>query len=257
MTNLIKSSFFFIAILLCSCANSQPKKYTTANAHAHNDYLNSKPFYLAFENKFRSIEADVFPVDGKLFVAHHKKEIQTDRTLKNLYINPILQEFASGKRQKINLLIDIKEDYKVSLPLLIKELTPLRKYLSAVGKPNYITIIISGDRPDPSQYNNYPAYIFFDHDLVKPHTAQEWKRVALVSLPFNKISGWKGEGDISADEKKKLGQVIDSAHAKGKPFRFWAAPDNSNSWKLQMELKADFIGTDKIIELAKFLRKEK
>ena len=50
--------------------------------------------------------------------------------------------------------------------------------------------------------------------------------------------------------------VIDSVHQGGKKIRFWAAPDNQNSWRRQMDLGVDLIGTDKIQELSSFLSKE-
>jgi alkaline phosphatase len=214
------------------------------------------PFYLAFQNGFGSIEADVFPVKGDLLVAHYKKDVQTEKNLANLYLNPLIRKLAEHKGRKLNLLIDIKENYKEALTLLISQLNPLQSYLSTVEKANYITIIISGDRPPPSEYKEYPSYIFFDDDLQRAHNADEWKRVALVSLPFNKITGWKGEGELNAGDEKKLAHIIDSTHSAGKPIRFWAAPDTETSWKLQMKLKADLIGTDKVNELAEFLNKK-
>ncbi len=75
-----------------------------------------------------------------------------------------------------------------------------------------------------------------------------------MSLPFNKISAWKGEDDINRKDKRQLRHTIDSVHSAGKPIRFWAAPDTKASWKLQMKLHADLIGTDKIEELANILR---
>jgi alkaline phosphatase len=44
-------------------------------------------------------------------------------------------------------------------------------------------------------------------------------------------------------------------HRTGKTIRFWAAPDNEASWKMQMKLGVDLIGTDKIDELAYILKK--
>jgi alkaline phosphatase len=235
MIQFIKCFLISVSVFLCACANSQSKKYTTENAHSHNDYLNTTPFYVAFREGFGSIEADIFPVNGILFVAHHKEEIQTQRTLNNLYITPLLQQFISNKKRKLSLLIDIKENYELALPMLIKELQPLQKYLSTQKKPKYF---------------------FFDADLQLPHNAEEWKRVALVSLPFNKLSGWKGSGFLINEDKEKITQVIDSAHSKGKPIRFWAAPDTRDSWRLQMEMHVDLIGTDKIAELSTFLTRE-
>ena len=249
-------AFFIVCIFCCIISNAQ-KKYTVANAHSHNDYLNEKPFHLAFENGFGSIEADVFPVNGTLLVAHHKKDTTSTRSLKRLYLDPLLLSFdASGKR-KLILLVDIKEDYELSLALLTKELEPLKKYLATTGRANFITIIISGSRPSPAQYKNYPGYIFFDDDLKLPQSPDEWNRVALVSLPFNKISGWDGKNNLKRNDRKILAHVIDSVHKAGKPIRFWAAPDTETSWKWQMKLGADLIGTDRINDLANFLRKEK
>ena len=250
----IKILFFIPTLFLFTVASAQ--LYSPANAHAHNDYLNKVPFYLAFQNGFGSIEADVFPVKGDLLVAHYKKDVQTEKNLANLYLNPLIRELAEHKERKLNLLIDIKENYKEALALLVNELKQLQNYLSTVEKANYITIIISGDRPPPSEYKEYPSYIFFDDDLQRAHNADEWKRVALVSLPFNKITGWKGEGELNAGDEKKLAHIIDSTHSAGKPIRFWAAPDTETSWKLQMQLKADLIGTDKVNELAEFLNKK-
>jgi alkaline phosphatase len=65
---------------------AQPIKYTTANAHSHNDYENPTPFFVAFDNGFGSIEADIFAIGDSLFVAHNKQNIKPGRTLKNLYL---------------------------------------------------------------------------------------------------------------------------------------------------------------------------
>ena len=254
MKYISKAIFTLVFFFLCLSATPQLKSYTPANAHSHNDYLNETPFYLAFNNGFGSIEADVFPVDGILYVAHEKKRIQLQNTLRKLYVDPLLNEYSSGRVRKLILLIDIKDNYKVSLPLLIKELEPLRPYLSVLGKPNYLTIVVSGNRPTPADYKNYPDFIFFDSDMKLHHTDMEWSRVAMISLPFYRISTWKGEDALKLKDRKTLKAVIDNAHAAGKPIRFWAAPDTKTSWKWQMKLRADLIGTDKIDELAIFLR---
>lgn len=234
---------------------AQARIYTVANAHAHNDYEHTLPFYSAYNAGFGSIEADVFPVKGVLIVAHSKKEIESQRTLKKLYLDPLLKELQSDAKRKVNLLIDIKEDYKTSLQLLMQELAPLKKYLvisSSKNKP--VTILISGERPVPSEYKNYPAFIFFDDDLKLFHSPGEWKRIGLVSLSFERYSSWKGEGPISDADKNLLIHTIDSVHRAGKQIRFWAAPDNETSWILQMKLGVDLVGTDKIEKFSEFLQ---
>jgi len=235
-------------------AFAQQRKYTVSNAHAHNDYLHPVPFYTAYNAGFGSIEADIFPVNGILFVAHHKNEIQPHRTLKSLYLVPLLNELASDSSRQLKLLVDIKENYKLSLDLLIQEIEPLRPFLSTQEKSRSLTILISGERPSPAEYKNYPDYIFFDDHLKLPHNSAEWKRVGLVSQPFIKFSAWKGEGPLEERDEKLLKRTIDSVRHAGKTIRFWAAPDNEASWKMQMKLGVDLIGTDKIDELANFLR---
>jgi len=236
-------------------AFAQQKKYTVANAHAHNDYIHAVPFYTAYNNGFGSIEVDIFPVNGILCVAHSKHEIQPDRTLKNLYLEPLLNELASDSSRRLKLLVDIKEDYKVSLQLLINEIVPLKKYLSLPQERRSLLILVSGNRPPPAEYKNYPDYIFFDDHLTLRHSATDWERVGQVSLSFVKFSAWKGEGPIGKKDRKLLKHTIDSVRHAGKTIRFWAAPDNEASWKMQMKLGVDLIGTDKIDELAKFLRR--
>lgn len=243
---------FFSISLLFAC--SPLRQYTTADVHSHNDYLNDIPFSQAFSNRLGCIEADIFPVNGILVVAHSKKEIQPLRTLKNLYLEPLLKKIITDQSQRVRLLIDIKEDYPSSLLLLMKELEPLKPYLSVPGETKPVLILISGSRPTPAEYKNYPPYIFFDDDLKQPHDATAWQRVGLVSLQFSKYSAWKGENALEKKDRKKLKHTIDSVHLAGKPIRFWGAPDNEKAWKTQMKLGVDLIGTDKIDAISSFLR---
>jgi len=255
MRDLIKFFCLDAFLFISGFVIAQPKKFTTANAHSHNDYLNGKPFHRAYKNGFGSIEVDIFPVNGILCVAHSNNEIQASLTLKSLYLDPLLEELTANKLSPITLLVDIKEDYGLSLALLTREIDPLKQYLSTPNKSKPITILISGKRPTPPEYKNYPDYIFFDDDLKLPHLISEWERVGQVSLHFTKFSTWKGKSSVDPKDKNLLRQVIDSVHMAGKTIRFWGAPDNKASWILQMELGADLIGTDKIDKLANFLRR--
>jgi hypothetical protein len=255
MRKLLAGTCLLFLVSLCTVYCGPAKRYTVANAHSHNDYLNAKPFTNAYNEGFGSIEADVFPVNGVLVVAHKKEEIQPKNTLKALYLDPLLSMLKADSSRRLNLLVDVKENYKTALALLEKELQPLKPYLSTPAKSKNITISISGERPAPSEYRVYPDFIFFDDDLKRPHGPEEWKRVNLVSLPFDKITEWKGEGSIPRQDRQKLKHKIDSVHAAGKPIRFWAAPDTKEAWKQQVKLGVDLIGTDKINDLGTYLKK--
>ena len=245
--------FLFSAL---SCL-AQHGAYSTANAHSHNDYENEVPFHLAFQNGFGSIEADIYSVNDTLFVAHNRQDIRAGRTLRILYLDPLRNALDWSSKRNLKLLIDIKDDYKITLPLLVKELHLLKKHLSTQGKKRSVTIVISGNRPPPSELKNYPDFIFFDDDLKRAFTKDEWKRVALVSLPMTSITRWNGKVKISAQDSMSLKRTIDSVHSAGKPIRFWAAPDAELSWQLQMNVGVDLIGTDKISELAAFIQRKR
>lgn len=226
------------------------KKYT----HSHNDYNNPIPFYKAYYNNFNSIEADIFCIKNKLLVAHDKKAVQVERSLKELYLDPLIYALRKDTSRKVCLLIDIKEDYGKTLSLLIKELKPLTKYLMTMDHPGRLKILISGNRPGPSQYKNYPGFLFFDDDLILPHTKAQWERVGQVSLNFSKYSKWKGVGLLPETDRQRIVHTIDSVHTHtGKLIRFWGAPDSPNSWSTQINFGADIIGTDHIEQLEDYL----
>lgn len=227
-------------------------KYT----HSHNDYNNAVPFYKAFYNGFNSIEADIFRVNNKLLVAHDKKAVQAERSLKELYLDPLIYALQKDTSRRVCLLIDIKEDYKTTLPLLIKELRPFSAYLMTTAHPGRVKILVSGNRPVPQHYKDYPAFLFFDDDLVLPHTRAQWDRVGQVSLNFERYSKWKGVGLLPEADRQRIIHTIDSVHIfTHKPVRFWGAPDSSSSWDTQINFGADIIGTDHIEQLAAYLSK--
>ncbi len=227
-------------------------------AHSHNDYANNTPFYKAFYNGFNSIEADIFLVDGTLLVSHSDKALEPERTLKGMYLDPILYALRRDTTRHLCLLIDDKQDHRKLLPKLIKELEPLKPYLLSKENPlGRLKILISGNRPRPANYKDYPSILWFDDDLIYPHTQAEWDRVGQVSLNFEKWSKWKGVGAIPEADRKRLLKTVDSVHTNtGKLVRFWGGPDSAESWDTQIAFGADIIGTDKIEQLAIFLAKK-
>src|ERR1700749_3117326 len=69
---------------------AQPGMYTASNAHSHNDYEQKVPFWLAFNEGFGSIEADIFLRQDSLVVAHNRRELALQRTLEAYYLDPLL-----------------------------------------------------------------------------------------------------------------------------------------------------------------------
>jgi len=247
-----------LLISMSMAAHAQIKAYTVADAHSHNDYKNNIPFYRAYEKGFGSIEADVYAVNGQLMVAHDKKEISAKRSLKILYIDPLIEKLNSDPQRHLRLLIEIKDDYKAILPLVISELKPLEKYFAYDGHPGRLSIVMTGAVPPADVMPNYPDWILFDVDHLDGFTAGQWKKIGLVSFPLSKYVHWNGKGVFNDEEIKRIKGGIDSVHNAGKKARFFETPDTKSSWLAMLRLGVDVIGTDDIEGLGNFLnRKEK
>ena len=87
-------------------------------AHAHNDYEQKRPLFDALDHGFGSVEADVFLVKGELLVGHTFLQLQRERTLERLYLDPLraLIKQNGGKVYRdgpvLWLLIDVKTEEK-------------------------------------------------------------------------------------------------------------------------------------------------
>jgi len=256
-----KIFFVFIILFAQHCLYGQKEaRYTTLNAHSHNDYANEIPFWLAYNNHFGSIEADIWAVNGDLFVAHNTADIKPERTLDILYLQPIVKLFTEnkGKAWKDNsstfqLLIDLKTTVEPTLSLLVEKLKQYPDVFDPKVNKNAVRIVITGNRPEPSEFEKYPGYILFDGILNQKYNPQQLMRVSLYSENLRKFTLWPGEGEIIEKDKIRLQNVIDSVHALNKKIRFWNAPDDINAWNTFINMKSDYINTDHIIKLADYL----
>jgi alkaline phosphatase len=245
--------FLFISIAVFA-------QYTTHNAHSHNDYEQKTPFFLAYNAHFGSIEADIWAVGGELFVAHNRSQITPEKTIESLYLQPVVKMFRDngGKAWKegkasFQLLIDLKTEFEPTLSLLTEKLKKYPDVFDPAVNKNAVTITITGNRPSPGEFKNYPSFIFFDGNIDKKYDSGQLKRVALYSENLGNFTRWNGTGSIPEKELTRLRQIIDSVHGIHKTIRFWNAPDTPEAWKTLMNIQVDFINTDHIRELATFL----
>ena len=97
-----------ILIALCLASLSAVAQENLKKAHAHNDYEHAKPFFEAYKLGFGSIEADVYAINGELLVSHNLADVKADRTLKSLYIDPIVAVLKAKKQGNFHqFLIDL------------------------------------------------------------------------------------------------------------------------------------------------------
>ncbi len=255
----MKAILLSVAFLLGLYSFSMAQ-YTTLNAHSHNDYEQKNPFFLAWQNHFGSIEADIWEVNGELLVAHTKNELSPDKTLDALYLNPIVKIFKMNNGSPwskysgtFQLLIDIKTSVEPALTMLVEKLKMYPEVFNPQINKHAVRVVITGNRPNPEDFSKYPGFIFYDGKFDLRYSSGELKKIALYSENLTKFTSWKGEGKIPDTEYSQLKNVIDSVHSLKKKVRFWNAPDNPDAWKILTGLKVDYINTDHIKELAAFL----
>jgi len=250
-----------VILLFFSITIAAQAQYTTLNAHSHNDYEQNIPFLLAYNAHFGSIEADIWAVNGDLFVAHNKSDIKAERSLDSLYIQPIVRLFRknggkvwSDYPSTFQLMIDLKTAVEPTLSLLVEKLKKYPDVFDSNQNNNAIRVVITGNRPDPSGFSKYPLFIWFDGNVTLKYDEQQLKRVALYSENLAGFTSWKGKEAILEKEEIRLKQVIDSVHGLNKKIRFWNAPDDAYAWKTLMNLKVDYLNTDHIQELSTWLQ---
>lgn len=214
--------------------------------HSHNDYLRNVPFWEAFGAGTASIEVDVILQSGSLMVAHEKESIRPELTLKSLYLEPIQKAKNLGMIGdfEFHLLIDCKTEGYATLAQVVKDASGFEEMLFSTQNPKGLKLIISGNRPKPSDYGNYPEWVFFDYQSKALTADLPWEKIGMVSLSFSQFSVWNGKGRIVAAEKAKLDDFIALVHSFQKPVRFWASPDSKSAWKAFYEMGVDYINTD-------------
>lgn len=226
------------------------------NIHSHNDYLRNIPFWEAASANAMSIEVDVILLRDTLFVAHEKESITSNRTFENLYLEPLRlsSSLSFSLHPSLQLLVDCKTDALPTLALIIKKCEAYKKFLYQPETGKGVKIIISGNRPPASDYNNSPPYLFFDHQSIDDLEKVSFEKIGMVSLPFYKFVRWNGKDTIPALEREKVLKITQSVHKYKVHFRFWATPDTPDAWKMLPELGIDFINTDQPMRVSEFLK---
>ncbi len=148
------------------------------------------------------------------------------------------------------LLIDSKTSADSTMPLLIKAIEP---YKALILKHQF-RIVISGNRPAVSDYVKYPEWISFDGRSNEPVPSFLAKHVVLESEAFYKFGIWNGNTPMTPALKTKLKDYVDKVHSAGRKVRLWATPESLIAYQTLLDLGVDYIGTDRLQELAGYLK---
>ena len=235
-------------------------------AHSHNDYAHARPLLDALEQGFCSVEADIFLESGKLLVGHDRKDLRPDRTLDALYLAPLWSRVRENgghvfpKPAPLTLLVDIKTDGEKVYAALKDALKPyapmLTRFEGNKVERRAVTVILSGDRPRDTLAREPRRLAALDgrpSDLGKNLPVS---LLPLISESWISLFKWWGSGPISRADREKLAALVAQTHAEGRTIRFWAAPDNLAGWSVLNAAGVDYLNTDRLAELAAFLRRK-
>ncbi|KAJ4293667.1 hypothetical protein N0V90_008951 [Kalmusia sp. IMI 367209] len=253
--------------------------------HSHNDYWRDVPFYSGLSYGAISTEADVWLINGTLYVGHERQALTKERTLESLYINPILDTlhrqnpvtdfssepttngvFDTSSDQTLYLFIDLKTSGPETWPAVLTALEPLRKagYLSTYDGTTFtskpVTVIGTGNTPIWLVQSAVPRDAFYDAPL------------ALLSSTFDNITA-NDSPIASTDFEASLGAVrkqefndtqlgtlrsqLQAAHVKGIKARYWNQPafpvgTRNAIWRTLWDEGVDFINVDDLEGAAGF-----
>ncbi|MHC4166330.1 MAG: exo-alpha-sialidase [Planctomycetota bacterium] len=237
-------------------------------AHAHNDYRHERPLHDALAHGFTGVEADVFLVDDDLFVAHDRHEITPERTLRGLYLDPLRERVGkNGGRvyrdgPQVTLLIDIKSEAVPTYRALHRILTEYRDIFTSFGSDGRsdraVLAVISGNRTYELMASQKVRYAGYDGRLTDLQSDARADLMPLISDRWTAHFKWRGVGEMPAAERRKLRDIVQVSHEKGRRVRFWATPDNRSParealWRELVSAGVDLINTDDLEGLRQFL----
>lgn len=265
---LVMAAMLLAALPATSAKPGQPDSEGLERAHAHNDYEHDRPLYDALDNGFKSVEADVWLVDGELLVAHDREAVQPGRTLESLYLEPLRQRIKEnrgsvypGDDDYFTLLIDIKSDAVPTYTALHEELGKYRQVFTTFDrgevKDGAVTAIVSGNRPRELMEQQRVRHAAYDGRLSDLGVSTDQTFVPLISDNWTKNFVWQGVGPMPEAEREKLRGIVSKAHANGQRVRFWATPELPGAreavWGELLAAQADYINTDNLDALEQYL----
>ena len=260
--------FSFAVFVLCGCRQQNNESALVLPAHSHNDYEHERPLFDALDCKFKSIEADVFSIGDSLFVAHDFDKVQTGRTLRQLYLEPLKERIAAGNGsvygngEEIILLIDIKDDAIKTYQLLHQILTEYKSLVTSFedGKKiqRSIMVVVSGNRPVEYMRSQATRWAGFDGRMENLNSGISPELMPMVSDNWTKHFTWDGIGEMPEQERGQLQHFADLASSKGYILRFWNTPNRTAAqrqavWQELKNAGVGLIGVDELKELNGFL----
>lgn len=229
--------------------------------HAHNDYLHDRPLIGALESGFCSVEVDIWDEPSGLLVAHDLLDVDPERTLQSLYLDP-LRTWVAERGEAYNsgpliLLVDIKSDASSTYAALHEVLKQYSDILTVFEdgavEVGAVTVVVSGARDRAAMETQSPRYAALDGRLGDVGNEVPIDLMPLISANWQSEFGWVGIGELRDEERTKLESLVAAVHAEGRLLRFWNIPDEAVGWREMLDAGVDLVNTDAIKDLASLL----
>lgn len=227
------------------------------NAFSHNDYWRENPLEDALAFRFNCVEADLWNINGELYVAHDRPEPDPSITFENLYLKPLIARLKAnggkiypGSNRPFYLMVDCKSNGEEMYPILKKKMEPYKEYFcsieNGVYKEGAILFFLSGNRPIDTVSKEDTRFTFLDGRIDDLNKNIPATLTPVISDDYDDYFTWDGKGDMPDDQLKKMREIIQQTHKEGKLFRWWGAPDNETFKRFFIKEKVDLIGADEL-----------
>ena len=280
---MIRRAFVLISIIVltffvCNCVIAQDRseqkqaeasdqnvisdsdKRVFYNAFSHNDYWRARPLLDALSFRFNCVEADLWLIDGELYVAHSKSEINKKKTFEGMYIKPLVERIKKnggkvyiGSDRPFFLMVDCKTSGEEMYPVLKRILEPYKELFCSIDNGEYkegaILFFLSGSRPHETLPKETSRFVFLDGRVSDINKGISADLMPVISDNYRSHFSWRGRGKISEEELQKMRDIIDQVHKEGKLLRWRGAPKSKKFRRFLIKEGVDLIGTDNLKQL--------
>ena len=155
------------------------------------------------------------------------------------------------------LMVDCKTSGEEMYPVLKAQMEPYKELFCSVNDGTYkegaVLFFLSGDRPMLSLPQEKSRFTFLDGKVADLNKGMSRTLTPVVSDNFASFFTWKGNGEMPADELKRMREIMNQARSEGKLFRWWGAPDTENYKRFILQEGIDLIGADDLNSLFNIL----
>lgn len=230
------------------------------NAFSHNDYWRENPLLDALAFRFNCVEADLWLIDGELYVSHERPKPNPAISFRNLYLRPLIERIQAnggkvypGSDRPFYLMVDCKEQGEAMYKVLKEQMEPYKEYFCSIDNGTYregaILFFLSGDRPKQSLPWETSRFTFLDGQICDLDAGVPATLAPVVSDNYADFFTWDGTGDMPADQLEKMRRIISRVHEQGKLFRWWGAPDTPVFKRFFIREGVDLVGADDLNNL--------